>query len=253
MCWVVLNHVPPSEQVNVALVGAGGRGLQNARELMKLDDVRITAVADPAAHWDLSNFYYRGVAGREPAIAEINKRYRQNKAEFQCAAYEDYRDLLEQQKDLDAILCATPDHQHATISVRAMREKKHVYCEKPLTHNVREARLVAQVAKETGVATQLGNQGHSTETIRETVEWIKSWSRRNSSRSACLGGRDPLEPQHYRSTRERTADSQRTQLGSLVRTSRADTLSLRLRSGELSCDFWDSMGLVPWATLVVTT
>src|SRR5205809_121224 len=78
----------------------------------------------------------------------------------------------EEVKSVDAILCATPDHLHAYVSVTAMRLKKHVYCEKPLTHNVWEARQVARVARETGVATQMGNQGHSGDFIRQTCELI---------------------------------------------------------------------------------
>ena len=70
--------------------------------------------------------------------------------------------MLEKEKALDAVLCATPDHLHAYVCILAMRAGKHVYCEKPLTHNIWEAREVARVAKETGVATQMGNQGHST-------------------------------------------------------------------------------------------
>jgi hypothetical protein len=80
--------------------------------------------------------------------------------------------MLEREKDIDAILCATPDHVHAYVSVLAMRAGKHVYCEKPLTHNIWEARLVARVAKETGLATQMGNLGHSSENIRQTCEWL---------------------------------------------------------------------------------
>ena len=80
--------------------------------------------------------------------------------------------MLEREKAVDAVLCATPDHLHACVSVTAMRLKKHVYCEKPLTHNIWEARLVARVAKETGVATQMGNQGHSGGFIRQTCEII---------------------------------------------------------------------------------
>ena len=80
--------------------------------------------------------------------------------------------MLEKEKAIDAILCATPDHAHAVVSITAMKLGKHVYCEKPLTHNVWEARQVAKVAKETGVATQMGNQGHSGEGIRQTCEWI---------------------------------------------------------------------------------
>jgi predicted dehydrogenase len=80
--------------------------------------------------------------------------------------------MLEKEKAIDAILCATPDHNHAYVSCYAMRQGKHVYCEKPLTHNVWEARHVAQVAKETGVATQMGNHGHSGEGLRATAEMI---------------------------------------------------------------------------------
>ncbi len=165
--------VAPSDQVNVALVGAGGRGLQNARDLMALSDVRIRAIVDPAEHWDLSKFYYKGVAGRLPAVAEIEKHYQSIDPTFRCAQFEDFREMLDKATGVDAILCATPDHLHATISVAAMRSGKHVYCEKPLTHNIAEARLVAKVAKETGVATQMGNQGHSTDGIRETCERLQ--------------------------------------------------------------------------------
>ncbi len=70
------------------------------------------------------------------------------------------------------MLCATPDHLHAYVSILSMRAGKHVYCEKPLTHNIWEARKVAQVAKETGAATQMGNSGHSNVGIRQTCEWI---------------------------------------------------------------------------------
>ncbi len=80
--------------------------------------------------------------------------------------------MLEKEPAIDAVLCATPDHLHAYVSVFAMLKGKHVYCEKPLTHNLWEASRVAQVAAESGVATQLGNQGHSQDGIRQTCEWI---------------------------------------------------------------------------------
>src|SRR5436190_167874 len=80
----------------------------------------------------------------------------------------------EKEKAVDAILCATPDHLHAYVSTFAMRAGKHAYCEKPLTHNLWEAREVARVARETGLATQMGNQGHSTVGIRETVEHLRA-------------------------------------------------------------------------------
>ena len=80
--------------------------------------------------------------------------------------------MLEKEKAIDAVLIATPDHLHAYVSILAMKAGKHVYCEKPLTHDIWEARTVAKVAKETGVATQMGNQGRSTEGHRQTAEWI---------------------------------------------------------------------------------
>lgn len=167
-------QVPPSDKVNVAIVGAGGQGRTNARALFKLPDAQIIALADPAESFSLEAFYYRGVGGRGPVQAEIEQHYARTTPNFRCAAYEDFRVMLEKEKAIDAVLCATPDHLHAYVSVLAMRAGKHVYCEKPLTHNIWEARTVAKVAKETGVATQMGNQGHASDGIRETCEWL--WS-----------------------------------------------------------------------------
>jgi predicted dehydrogenase len=164
--------VPPSDKVNIALIGAGGQGRSNARDLFKLDDAQIIAVADPAESFSLNGFYYKGASGRAPVQKEIEKHYSAKTPNFGCAAYEDFRVLLEKEKTVDAVLCATPDHLHAYVSAFAMRAGKHVYCEKPLTHNLWEARRVAQVAKETGVATQMGNQLHSSEGTRATCEWL---------------------------------------------------------------------------------
>jgi predicted dehydrogenase len=165
--------VPPSEKVNVAIIGCGGQGRTNLMELLKLDDVQVMAVADPMESADYSRFYYRGMAGRRPVKALIEKHYQQTNPAFRCAEYEDFRVMLEKEKAIDAVLIATPDHVHASAAIPAMRLGKHVYCEKPLAHSVWECRQIARVARETGVATQLGNQGHSGEGIRQTVEWIR--------------------------------------------------------------------------------
>ena len=164
--------VPPSEQVNIALIGAGGQGRTNARALFNEADARIVAVCDPNEAANYDEYYYRGNAGRKPVKAEVERHYGAKTPGFRCAEYEDFRALFEREKDIDAILCATPDHLHALISITAMRLGKHVYCEKPLTHTVWEARQVAKVARETGVATQMGNQGHSGDGIRTTCEWL---------------------------------------------------------------------------------
>jgi hypothetical protein len=167
-----VRHVAPSDTVNIAVIGCGGQGRTNTRALFQLRDARIIAVADPIESFDLEAFYYKGLAGRKPVKAEIQRHYSGTSPNFKCADYEDFRLMLEKEKSIDAILCATPDHQHAYVCVTAMRQGKHAYCEKPLTHNVWESRLVAQVAKETGMASQLGNQGHSGDGIRQTCEWI---------------------------------------------------------------------------------
>jgi len=88
--------------------------------------------------------------------------------------YSDYRRMLDkEQKNIDAVVVATPDHVHIPASVMAMRRGKHVYCEKPLGQNVTEVRLAARVAEETGVATQMGNSAHTGYNYRSVAKMIK--------------------------------------------------------------------------------
>jgi predicted dehydrogenase len=88
--------------------------------------------------------------------------------------YSDWRELLDKEKSIDAVVIGTPDHNHAMIASAFMRAKKHVYLEKPMAKTIVEVRHLAALAKETGVVTQMGNQGHATEGTRKTVEWIQS-------------------------------------------------------------------------------
>jgi len=140
-------HTPPSEKLNIAGVGVGGMGKNN---LENLSDENIVAICDVD----------RKFAG------EVFEKYPDAKK------YRDFRRMLEKQKDIDAVVVATPDHTHAVISMMAIKMGKHVYCQKPLTHSVYEARKLTEAAREHKVATQMGNQGHSGEGIRLICEWI---------------------------------------------------------------------------------
>lgn len=87
--------------------------------------------------------------------------------------YTDWREMLEKEKSIDAVVIGTPDHNHAPIASAFMKAKKHIYVEKPMAKTIYECRKLAEIAKETGVVTQMGNQGHATEGTRRTVEWIQ--------------------------------------------------------------------------------
>ncbi len=162
------NYISPSDKVNIGIAGAGGQSMFSIRELMKLDDVQIISVADPAELWK-NDILYKPDSGRGPV-----KNYIEKESQGKITDYEDFREMLDKEKSLDAVVCASSDNTHAYISIMSMRAGKNVYCEKPLTHNIWEARKVREVARETGLATQMGNQLHSLDTIRQTVEYIRA-------------------------------------------------------------------------------
>ena len=169
-------RTPPSEMVNIAVIGTGGQGLHNIRALFGQADAQIIAICDVNEESDYSRFYYRGTAGRGPALKLVEKQYAERNSTGgpkTCATYIDFRKMFEKEKAIDAVLVATPDHMHAVATMAAIKSGKHVYCEKPLTHSVYEARRIAEAARQAKVATQMGNHGHSGEGIRMTVEWIR--------------------------------------------------------------------------------
>ncbi len=166
-------HIAPSDKINIGIVGAGGRSIGIINELFTLEDVQLTAIADPSEHWK-NDILYQSDTGRKPVKKHIEDHYSQKSPNYKIAEYEDFRVMLERENSLDAIVCASPDNTHAYISIMAMRAGKHVYCEKPLTHNIWEARKVRDVARETGVATQMGNQLHSFDGLRKTVDLLRS-------------------------------------------------------------------------------
>ncbi len=168
-------YIPPSDRLNLAIIGTGGQGIVNIRTLLKQPDVQIVAIADPNDESDYSAYYYGGTAGRKPALDLIRSHYEKSGAKNgarTCTPYLDFRKMLEKEKGIDAVVVATPDHAHAVTAMAAIQLGKHVYCEKPLAHSIYEVRKLTEAAREAGVATQMGNQGHSGEGIRQTCEWI---------------------------------------------------------------------------------
>ncbi len=165
----------PSENINLAIIGVGGQGTHDMQQLMTREGTRVVAVADPVRRADYSKFYFGGFKGRDPA-KELVEDYYANQAKSGsykgCATYEDYREMLVQEKDIDAVVVATTDNVHAVATMAAIKAGKHVYTEKPLTHDIYEARAIAEAARKAGVMTQMGNQGHAGEGNRLLVEWI---------------------------------------------------------------------------------
>ena len=143
-----LGHKAPSDKLNIAGVGVGGRG---AGVLKGLEGENIVALCD--TDWK----YAKGTFDR------YSKAQR----------FWDWREMYDKiGNQIDAVMCATPDHSHAIVSATAMELGKHVYCEKPLTHSVYESRLLTKMAAHTGVATQMGNQGSSDDGVRLVCDWI---------------------------------------------------------------------------------
>jgi len=141
-------QTPPSEKLNIAGVGVGGMGHSNINALSSQNIVALCDVDSEKA---------------AKAFSEYPK----------AKQYKDFRVMLEKEgKNIDAVVVATPDHTHAVVAAMAMKMGKHVYVQKPMTHNVFEARRLTEIAREMKVATQMGNQGHSGEGIRLICEWI---------------------------------------------------------------------------------
>jgi predicted dehydrogenase len=195
----------PSDRLNVAAVGVGGQGRS---DLVNLSTERLVSMCD--VDWDYADKGFESLGRdiesqqkrlqdgfvdfRPPASARGEEQPMQrrpmtalerSRASAQIEAlqrlkeqvpgakrYRDYREMLDKQKDIDGVVIATPDHMHATIALAAMDLGKHVYVQKPLTWSVAEARALARKAKETKVATQMGNQGHSWDEARTAVEYV---------------------------------------------------------------------------------
>lgn len=137
-------QIPPSQKTTVAGIGMGSHGSQNIAALLEFPEIQVIAVCDVNREgagylsWNWAEGKERRPAGREPARRAVDEHYARQNPSGQyrgCRAYLDFRELLEKE-DIDAVMIATPDHLHAAITMGALKRKKHVYCEKPLTYSV---------------------------------------------------------------------------------------------------------------------
>ncbi|MEP7273142.1 MAG: Gfo/Idh/MocA family oxidoreductase [Acidobacteriota bacterium] len=184
-----VGYQAPSDTVNFALIGCGGQGKTDSVELV-INGHNLVAMADVdfgyvdreiAASTRTREMRVRpGMTEERLAEAKANQvRQVKNMTMLQGAygkakRYADFRKLLEGQKNIDAIMVATPDHLHATIAKTAMELGKHVYVEKPLTWSIHEARVLRETAARTKVVTQMGNMGHSSEGAALINEWVQA-------------------------------------------------------------------------------
>jgi len=153
--WIAGRHraqaQPANEKLNVAIIGAGGRGAENLAAIAASQNIVALCDVD------------------ECRAARTYQQYPN------VPKYTDFRKMLDQMnRQIDAVVVSTTNHTHAPASVMAMRMGKHCYCEKPLTHSIHEARVIARVAAEKKVATQMGTQIHAGDNYRRNVELIQS-------------------------------------------------------------------------------
>jgi len=142
-------YTSPSDKLNIAGVGVRKWGMGSGN-LSQCESENIVALCD---------------VDYKSSVPTFNKYPK-------AKVYKDFRIMLENQTDIDAVVVATPDHNHAVITMMAMKMGKHVYCQKPLTHTVYEARAITEAARKYKVQTQMGNQGRSSDEIRKLKEWI---------------------------------------------------------------------------------
>lgn len=148
-----VGYTPPSDRLNLAAIGAGGKGTSDIRNASVGGREHVAALCDVD---------FSGSAAR--AVEDFPKAKR----------YADYRVMLDQETDLDAVTISTPDHHHGPAAALAMQRGLHVYVQKPMTHNIREARLLTQMAREHRIVSQMGNQGASNPLLGMVQEWVDS-------------------------------------------------------------------------------
>lgn len=144
-------YTSPSDQLNLAAIGSGGKGTSDIMNASVNGRERVVALCDV----DFSGSAKRSIENFPKA-----------------KLFSDYRIMLEEVKEIDAVTISTPDHVHAPAAVFAMNRKKHVYVQKPITHNIREARVLTELARKQKVVTQMGNQGGSNPLLNMVQKWV---------------------------------------------------------------------------------
>ena len=165
-----IKRISPNSKLNIACVGVGGKGWDDMRAVSdhgKLHNIVALCDIDQRDGGEQPKNLAGGQAARALGAGKARAMFPK------AGVYEDFRKMLEQ-KDIDAVTVSTADHMHATIAITAMELGKHVYVQKPLTQTIHESRVIRKVAKETGVVTQMGNQGHSTVNYRCAVDVMRS-------------------------------------------------------------------------------
>jgi len=157
----LLRGAAPNSKLNVAFIGLGGQGRSRLKEALGSNLINIVALCDA------------DTASLDAAKAEIAKHDATLKLDA-IQLYSDYRKLLANEKSVDAVVIATPDHWHALIAKASLLAGKHVFCEKPLTHTISEARELRTLAAQSKLITQMGNQGSASKNLRRGIEVIQS-------------------------------------------------------------------------------
>ena len=192
--------VAPSDKINLAYIGTGTQGLREMLPLLASTDIQIVAVCDPNKHaagyrdfsptglvtmirktigkadWSVGDGVSPG--GRDAAKNIVETYYANQRPDGKfkgCASYADFRELLDKEKDLNAVKIMTPDHLHGVISIAAMKKGKHVILHEPIANRLKEARAVIETARTTGVATHF-MPWNSNGSMEQVMAWIKDGS-----------------------------------------------------------------------------
>ena len=156
--------IAPSDQLNIGVIGGGGKGYSDALHAWNNGASNIAAICD--VDWNMAS----------NAFKKFPK----------ATKYKDFRKMLDEVKDLDAVTISTPDHTHAVAAMAAMKSGKHVYVQKPLTHSIHEARTLTQAANKYKSVSQMGNQGASGDGVKQMIQWFDAGLVDAGKQGACL-------------------------------------------------------------------